>query len=159
MTFSGYFEALLASRRADWVCHPCWGPGSGPSYRDAFVVKPAPGERRALAVESHSYLAVYKNDLSLSLAWGLPSRAPVAEEWVAGLAEQSASSVLVDFFYGPSLVYRDLALDIDGGRVYLPLPARRDGRLLVPRRKVEFFKLLDALTPRLSTFDESFARA
>jgi hypothetical protein len=69
-------------------------------------------------VDSHYYLAVYKPDISLRLAWGLTLDNDLTTEWV--FPDRSMYRYAVDAFWQGALVTRWTMLGVDGGRCYLP---------------------------------------
>ncbi|ABH00226.1 MULTISPECIES: hypothetical protein [Rhodococcus] len=56
----------------DWNHIHCWGGGAGPSYRDRTVTALV-GKTDAIEneVESHGNVAILRDDLDISIAWGL----------------------------------------------------------------------------------------
>jgi hypothetical protein len=113
-----------------------------------------------LRVESHSQTASFRQNLSLTLAWGLVANEDFREAWANGFPDPHASSSYVDFFYNGSLVYREVYVTVDGGRVSLPLPEERDGKLFAARAYSRLCKLLMSFeSGYLEKFDDSLTRA
>jgi len=93
----------------------------------------------------HSERAAYKPDLSVGLAWGLTYREDFKEDWANLHPDKRAFGEWVDVFYNGMLVHRDVRVVVDGGRVGLPLPERRDDRLVISSWQYRFFKLIQEL--------------
>ncbi|MBI3300931.1 MAG: hypothetical protein HYZ72_02475 [Deltaproteobacteria bacterium] len=163
MTLREYASRILASNHDDWTVNSCWGFGSGPSYLDQIAVwTTGTGKFSNIEVHSHSVVASLKTDLSISLAWGFPHNPEFKEPWANKFPDSSASSAFVDFFYNGVLVFRDIYVSVDGGRCMIPLPDREFDkethqvrRLIVPRGKYSFFRLLDSFE-KVSDFNSYF---
>lgn len=104
---------------------------TGSSPRDWEVIGPpvyldrlgevSSGDQHWLEVDSQYYLAVYKPDVSLRLAWGLTlERVLSFEGWT--FPDSSISRYAVDAFWQGALVARRTVLVVDGGGCYLPDP-------------------------------------
>lgn len=79
------------------------------------------GDRNWLEVESHGYLAVYRADVDLRLAWGMTKDTGLTfEGW--DFPDRSIDRQYVDGFWRGALVARWPVLSVDGGRCYLPSP-------------------------------------
>jgi hypothetical protein len=118
-----------------------------------------------LKVEEHGNTAIYIPDASITMAFGLDAVEHFKEPWANNFPDSSASSSFVDLFYHGVLVYRDVFVNVDGGRAKLPLPRRIFDKqtkeviaLQVPERKYQLFKLLDEIE-HLSDFDRYFQQA
>jgi len=166
MNLAEYSQRIVESSIEDWNLITCWGFSSGPSYLDRSSVW-TDGKDRFLNLEikSHSMVASFKHDLSISMAWGLQSNPDFKEEWANKFPDPQASSSFIDFFYQGVLIFRELYVSVDGARCRLPLPDREFDdqtnqviRLTVPRDKHEFFQLFDSMES-LSDFDNYFVRA
>lgn len=147
MKFSDYVSEVLQSEKEDWNVIPCWGSGTGPSYRDKFEISTRIGPARSweLEVLSHSHTAALKDNLAITIAWGLSANEDFQEPWANGFADPHATSSHVDFFYHGALVYRELYVTVDGGRVSLPLPEQRSGQLVVAENYAKVVALLNSL--------------
>ena len=71
-------------------------------------------------------------------------------------------------FYNNALVFRDLYVTVDGGRVSLPLPKRKldesssEGKIValeVPEGYHDFIRLVESLEGSADRFEEYFVRA
>jgi hypothetical protein len=76
--------------------------------------------------EGHTYLAVYKADVNLQLAWGMTVGAVGTDTHLAfetrDFADPSIERQLVDGFWRGALVTRWSVLSADSHRCYLPFP-------------------------------------
>ena len=147
---------------------------TGSSPRDWEVIGPPvyldrlgeviSGGQHWLEVDSQHYLAVYKPDVSLRLAWGLTlDRELSFEGWT--WPDRSISRYAVDTFWQGALVGRRTVLDVDGGCCYLPDPDRTyvktDESLMgyqgvgwtVKASDIAVARLLDRLVRPTSEFD------
>jgi hypothetical protein len=96
--------------------------GDGPLYLDRLGEVTGDGQHW-VEVDSHHYLAVYKPDISLRLAWGLKLEGQLSfEGWT--WPDPSISRHAVDAFWQGALVARWTILIVDGARSYLPDPER-----------------------------------
>ncbi len=93
---------------------------SGPHYLDSFGEVSSSGQHW-IEVGYHDYLAVYKADVTLRMAWGMGMEDNLTfEGWI--WPDRSISRFLVDGFLQGALVARWGLLSVDGGRCYLPSP-------------------------------------
>lgn len=151
MTLDEYKKIIIDTEIEDWTNIPCWGAGSGPSYRDAISVwTKGSGEFHNIEIESHGNVLSLKKDLLISVAWGITHNDDFVEEWANSFPHSHASSSFVDFFYANQLIYRDIYVAVDGGRCCIPLPeiqidesTHEIKALVVPKEKYEFFRLLN----------------
>jgi hypothetical protein len=92
--------------------------GSGPNYLDKFA-EVTSGDQHWVELAWHDYLAVFKADVSLRLAWGMTVADELTfEDW--HFPDKSGYRLLVDAFWQGALVARWTILGVDGGRAYLP---------------------------------------
>jgi hypothetical protein len=151
MSFEEYFRVVTNSTRSDWNVILCWGSGSGPSYRDQLIVwTSGQSDFRNLEVKSHSLVAVYKPDLTISMAFGLESNDEFVEPWANRFPDPNASSHYIDFFFGSNLIHRGLYVSVDGGRADLPLPRphyskidHKLERVTITTKQDSFFRLFN----------------
>jgi hypothetical protein len=79
------------------------------------------GGGRSLKAESHIYMAIYKADIDLRLAWGMTEATGLSfEGW--NFPHRSIERQLVDGFWRGAFVTRWPVLEVDDGRCYLPYP-------------------------------------
>ena len=167
MRLNEVMDKVIGSQRRDWHKITCWGAGSGPSYRNNFTFyETSEGPEGVLHESSHSNVAVYIPDVSITLAFGLDADEEFKGEWVNKFTDSDASSSYVDVFYNNALVFRDLYVTVDGGRAILPLPTQKfdDAKkkviaLEVPQRRHDFIRLVQSLEGSVSDFDNYFEEA
>jgi hypothetical protein len=110
-------QMIITSSPHDWEVVTV----DGATFLDQFGVRTTP-ERTWLDNESHTYLAVFRADVDLRLAWGLPHGENLSYQgWT--FADPHISRHLVDGFWRGALVARWSLLSVDGGRCYLPEPS------------------------------------
>jgi len=166
MTFEQVLETVASSEVENWWTDSCWGANSGPSYRDHFESwELYEGVKHILKVKSHSNVATYKPDVSITIAWGLESLDNFREEWANKFPNPRASSSFIDIFYNGALVFRDIYVEVDGGRARLPLPTikwddkqKKITELTVPLRRYRLIGLVDSLD-HVSQYDSYFQQA
>ncbi len=157
MNLAQLMSIVVGSQEKDWNHIVCWGSDSGPSYRDHFKFwELRNGQPNILHVESHSDIAVYLHDVSITLAFGLKWIDDFKEAWTEKFPDPHASGSYADVFYHGALVFRTEYVTVDGGRTKLPLPPRRD-RFDVPKAYAQFIRLLDSFG-KASSFDTDFRR-
>ena len=156
MNLTQIMSIVVSSKTKDW--HHIPDGGREPIYRDqlAFYDK-SDDQSCVLHPISHSDVAVYIHDVSITLAFGLQWMENFEEEWTKRFPDHKASGEYADVFYSGTLVYRDPYVVVDGGRTLLPLPPRQD-KLEIPRTHAQFIRLLDSLG-KMPTFDGDFRRA
>lgn len=162
MRFLSFIQKIVDSTASDWNPICCWGHGSGPSYRNSFEVETLYGAmpRRELVSSSHSWVASYLEDLSITLAWGLIANEDYSADWTRQFPDQHAASQFVDFFYMGALVHRELCISVDGGGAKLPKPQMINGVLDVPRSYDRLLRLINDLEgPHPSEYDACVQRA
>jgi len=158
MNLTELMSVVCNSTPSDWNHISCWGASSGPSYRDQFVFyETYKGDSNVLVGSSHSNVAAYIPDPSITLAFGLCQLDDFEEPWVQNFPDKHASASFVDVYYYGALVFRTEYVTVDGGRTKLPLPKSRTD-LRVPGAQAQFIQLLDNLTSS-SRFAEDFRRA
>lgn len=128
------------------------------------------GDQHWIEVDSQYYLAVYKPDVSLRLAWGLTLEKDLSfEGWI--FPDRSIWRYAVDVFWQGALVGRRTVLNVDGGRCYLPDPdpvyVKTDDSLMghmivgwtAKASAVAVARLLDSIVRPSSEFDRYFRQA
>jgi hypothetical protein len=104
--------------------------------------------------KGHAYLAVYKADVNLRLAWGMTAGTDTHLAFKTGdFADPSIERQLVDGFWRGALVTRSSVLSADGHRRYLPIPeftfsARVADPPTVKTSEVALARLLNRLAGR-----------
>jgi len=149
---------VVASSKEEWHSINCWAQGSGPSYRSYYAPDhTSDGRLRSLDTVSHRTVAVFKPDVSITMAFGMPINLDLVQDWANIFPNPKASSHRVDLFYNNALVYRDLYASVDGGKGKLPFPKGR--HLKVPKGYYYFIKVLDNISGYQSRFESYFSRS
>lgn len=151
MTLNEFKKLIIGTSIEDWTNIPCWGAGTGPSYKELFSVwSKGSGEFHNIEIESHAEIFSLKSNLLVSMACGITHNDDFIEEWANSFPDKHASSSFVDFFYSNQLVYRDIYVAVDGGRCRIPLPEMKINSethkieaLVVQREKYNFFRILN----------------
>src|SRR5258708_31046853 len=113
MQYDDITKMITGSPPDDWASIP-----SGPLYLDQLgeVIE---GSQHQVEVSSHLYLAVYKPDVSLRLAWGIEEdRDLTLEGWT--WPDKQITRFIVDAFWQGPLVARWYLRQVDGARCSLP---------------------------------------
>lgn len=155
MKLSELLEIILKSNPQQWNHISCWGYGSGPSYKNDFTFYNV-FERKSnvLNVKSHSSICIYKENIDITIGYGIVSNEDFKESWANQFPDPKAYSKIVDIFYRNSLVFRETYLVVDGGRCELPIPSYgQNGELVVSRDYYNFIKLLEKLANGSSSDD------
>lgn len=152
-------DLILDSNADDWNRISCWGFGSGPSYKNDFTFYEVyEGQDNILNVKSHSELCIYKDNIDITMAYGLTANDDFRAEWANKFPDPKAYSKIVDIFYKNSLVFRETYLVVDGGRCEVPIPGyNSDGELVVGDEYHKFIQLLENISNGTRT-DSNFNR-
>lgn len=136
MDFERYIETISRSAPADW--NVLEGPLA-----------------HALPDTSHSFVMAYRRDLSISMAYGMASRAPVQVDFADRFPNPAASMRYLDFFYNSQLVFRETLISVDGEQGILPVPnPGPTAPYEAPRRKCAVARLVHQLTNPMRDFDD-----
>lgn len=157
MNLADLLTTVVQSSSDDWNVIDCWGADSGPSYRNHFEFYETYGESTHIVkVDSHTTVAAFRPDLTVSLAWGLSWKDDFKEPWANGFPDPKATGIFLDLFYMNSLVQRMPLIAVDGGRCYLPIPRLPD--LTVARQNSALARLVNSLTGN-DSYDTYIQRA
>lgn len=141
-------EMLTNSTASDWNKITCWGAGTGPSYRNVFESWQSSGEVMQTGVDSHGNTAVFREDVNLSVAWGLDrdnrwwdrSDRGLSFSFEDNFPDSKITVLFADVFWAGTLVDRHYLMAVDGGRAYLPLSqVRKVGAGMGPDSYEEYF--------------------
>ena len=126
MKYSDIRDSIQKSHPSDWNSIPCWGSGSGPSYRVEWDKMTGAGSEWELRLKEHSHIAAYKPDLGVTLAWGMPAyddkHPEMKPDWLDKFPlVNSVEYFLIDTFWNGSVIDRDYYTVVDS-QAYLPLP-------------------------------------
>lgn len=156
MTFDELRETILSSQPSDWRRIAKLGP----TYRDRFGAWTGPDDRSGIDHDSHPEVAVYRPDIDLTIAYGMPESQHdrnLAFGWSKSFPDSEIRAIsIVDFFWRGSLVDRVNYVYVDGARAVLPLGNGHQG-LEITRYELAVARLLDRLSDR-SDFDRYFGQ-
>ena len=116
MRYDEITKTITTSSPDDWTVL-----ASGPVFLDQ-VIQVDSGTGHWVKVDSHHSLAVYKADVDLRLAWGLPLDSTVSFHAATPWRDKEVVCRLVDALWQGALVARWVVLMVDGRRCYLPNP-------------------------------------
>jgi hypothetical protein len=147
MDFETYIDTVARSAPADWNVE------NGPLFFHA-----APDVSSATLdahVPTHSFVMAYRRDLSITMAYGMPSRVPVRTDFARRFPNPQASMRYLDFFYNSALVFREVLISVDGEQGILPVPnPGPTAPYEAPRRKMAVARLIHLLTNPMRDFDD-----
>ena len=114
-------ELLTTTTAAQWAKLEI-----GPLYREGYTMYGFGGES-SIAVRWHQEAAVFREDVDLTLQWGMDQVTDQHEgdgvyEWSQGLVDKKARTSFVDVFWRGVLVDRYVLASIDGGHGLVPMP-------------------------------------
>lgn len=153
MNHAAYFELIKKTSKQNWKPFINGGYGAGPSYlQDLSVWTDGENAFKNLEVKEHYARATCMDDLNMWFAWGYGCNSDFHESWTEIFPDRSASSSYIDFFYGCSLVHRELYVTVDGGRCSIPLPEKtfdsNTNKVLsywISSERLEFYRILNEL--------------
>lgn len=137
MDFETYIDVIARSAPADW------------NVLEGAVVLPTPGQG------AHTHSMAYRRDLSITLAYGMPSTTAVRADFAGLFPNPRASMRYLDFFYNSALVFREELISVDGEQGILPVPnPGPTAPYEAPRRKCAVTRLIHQLTNPMRDFDD-----
>jgi hypothetical protein len=152
MTLDEIVQTFLGSEADDWGEHIGF---------PTFLYGPPDAEQLG-----HDSRKVYQPDIAIGLAWGSEDNDKYVWEWVKQFADASARSVWIDLLYNGQVVYREISVNVDGGRATLPSPlATMDDKTrevtgwYCKRDEYEFVRAFARVTRDLREFDTYFERS
>lgn len=106
--------------------------GRAYTYRDRFGSWSSPADNTSgIDQDSHSEVAVYRPDIDLTVAYGMPNSQhehKLKFEWSDNFPDSEIREIsIADFFWRGSLVDRVNYVYVDGGRGILPLGGGHQG--------------------------------
>ncbi|NIL86545.1 hypothetical protein RhoFasGS6_03949 [Rhodococcus fascians] len=162
MTLDELRTLIQESNATDWSAIKY----EGPTYRDRLMGTGSGAAGDGVGVNSHHSTAIYRPDIDLTLAWGMPmdfrysgsvSNRDRTFDWSKKFPDSEVSVELADFFWRGSLVERVAYVLVDSSRAVLPWALEYDG-LKTDRYEYDVARLVDGLAGR-NQFDEYFRRA
>lgn len=135
------------STSEDWHHIACWGSGSGPSFHDKWERWGTLGGdelgKWALDLDSHENTLVNRENVALTIAWGITAKKDMTPDWNTFTDESPVDYHLGDVFWNGVLVDRYYLVAVDGARAVLPLPRpiyeQREGKTTVAHYEVTRF--------------------
>lgn len=133
MRYAEVLDMIDRSSAEEWNHIGCLGSGAGPSYKNVFYTWDDHKHGLVTGVDSFPNHAVYKEDVNLSMAWGLDrderhwesNRMPLSFDFSENFPDTSVSVFFADVFWAGTLVERRYLISVDGGRCALPMPQVR----------------------------------
>lgn len=127
MTFDELRSLIASSHPRDWQRIRAMGP----TYRDRFGSWTGPGDQSGIDHDSHNELAVYRPDIDLTIAYGMPESRHDRDlkfEWSENFPDSKIREIsIADIFWRGSLVDRVNFVYVDGGRGIVPLGGGHQG--------------------------------
>lgn len=172
MRLEDIHNTIEHSTSADWNRIGCWGGGSGPSFHNKWERWGTLGgegldDKWTLTHEEHGNILVYREDVALTIAWGIVTDKGMTPDWNTFADDSPLEYQVGDIFWNGNLVDRHYLTAVDGGRVILPLPMpvfeRPDGKSALARYEVTrfhraFARLIDRAEPS-EDFDRYYTDA
>lgn len=123
MTWDEVLDLLIESKVADWY------------VMQGGDVEPAQ--------------AVYRADVSITLAWGAGDGLEFSEDWVKVFAhEPRAVRERIEVRVQGVPIFRTRVIVVDGGRCYLPMPKLLSEARQVPYRYMALVRLVEGIRPK-----------
>ncbi|HZZ27124.1 MAG TPA: hypothetical protein VFE46_03880, partial [Pirellulales bacterium] len=94
---------------------------------------------------AHTMLAVYAEDIDITLAYGGTKKEEFSEPWTERFSDPSASSVSVTAQYRGQPVHQWTFVTVDGGKFMVPLPQRDDDGFYIDGRQLPMANLMFGL--------------
>jgi hypothetical protein len=155
MTLDELRNIIINSTPTDWSRITAMGP----TYRDRFGSWTGPGDKSGIDHDSHAEVAVYRPDIDLTLAYGMPEsqhERSLSFAWSENFPDSEIREIsIADVFWRGSLVDRINYVYVDGARGLLPLSEGHQG-LRITQHGFAVARLLDRLSGH-SEFDRYFS--
>jgi hypothetical protein len=140
-----------------------WNVISGGFTHSEFGREGSSEQDATLHAYSHTSVAAYIPNVSISIEWGgLEWRKQYEAAWVKQFPDPHASGSYLDIFFNHALVYRAAYVSVDGGNIKLPCP-NNDVDLKVEKGACNLIKLIDRLgaapRPGHNTYEGDLRRA
>ena len=120
-------STIAQSSPDDWNGIHCWGAGSGPAFLADWDKGTRGNDTWQLYLRQHSHVAAFKEDLSLTLAWGMgayfDNNRDMTPDWLNNFPlVDGVNYYLLDTFWNGTLVDRGYYASVDA-EAYVPLPS------------------------------------
>jgi len=114
MKFNEILKILSESSYSDWETNQCeniyqWETNSAPQSNPLMPL-------------THSNLAVYKDDVDITLVWGAKID-DFRESWTDLFTDKSAYTIAIELRYRGVVIQSWFGVRVDGSRYLLPLPS------------------------------------
>lgn len=160
MELESIWKIVESSECDDWNHIVTWGAGAGPSYKPRFGVSEYDttdnrGQEQTaynIAVDGPSDLLIYKDDVDLSIAYGVDrdphweGRMKLIFPYQDRFFDDDIRVSYVDLFWRGNLVDRVLHIIVDGGRCRLPAPDEVDGEYVIEARELALARLVNSIS-------------
>lgn len=128
MTFDELRTLIANSHARDWQRIK----QTGPTYRDRFGAWSSPADGTSgLDHDTHAELAVYRPDIDLTIAYGMPQSQhghSLTFKWSEAFPDSEIREIsIADIFWRGSLVDRVNYVYVDGGRGIVPIGGGHQG--------------------------------
>ena len=151
MTLNAILYILTHSKAKDWYRTHCGKDGCGPSYYYRIEESTGPQSADAgwIVTGGHTDVAAYKDDVSITMAWGMADNGGCyrgASNTNADPGAVPENLYLLDLFYSGSLVFRTTYFEEDGFKLPVANAKRK-----VPERYADAIRKLNELAGEGST--------
>ncbi|TAH31004.1 MAG: hypothetical protein EAZ06_01460 [Cytophagales bacterium] len=124
MNFDTLFKTIINSEIEDWAKIE-----KEPFFNKDFFkfCQTYNGQDNVLLHETHDVLAIYKENLSISICYGLDlNKTQIGDrhkqyDWRKKFPNQDLAMETLDIFYNNGLIYRVNYFCVDGGNYYFPI--------------------------------------
>ncbi|OBA89340.1 hypothetical protein A5642_15150 [Mycolicibacterium mucogenicum] len=145
MTFDELRALIANSHARDWQRIKLMGP----TYRDRFGAWSSPADGTSgLDHDTHAELAVYRPDIDLTIAYGMPQSQhghSLTFKWSEAFPDSEIREIsIADIFWRGSLVDRVNYVYVDGGRGIVPIGGGHQG-LRINRYQLAVARLLSGI--------------
>jgi hypothetical protein len=160
MTLNEVKTILTTTESTDWA-KSFEGAIARSFYSDEVSVSSG-GDSSRPDIQTHTDIAAYRNDSSLTIAWGLKHLDHFQMPYLYCIPGSKASGHFADTFYDKALILRIPYIDvrfINNGRVYLPMTTSTENtKPQISRGYERFVRLLNDLVG-LRHYDSALGRA
>lgn len=146
MTLDELRTIIAGSTSRDWSRIKAMGP----TYRDRFGSWSSPADGTSgIDHDSHAELAVYRPDIDLTIAYGMPESQndhSLSFKWSEAFPDSAIREIsIADIFWRGSLVDRVNFVYVDGGRGIVPIGGGHQG-LRITQYDLAVARLLSGIT-------------
>jgi hypothetical protein len=91
---------------------------NGPFYKHRIVMN-----GNTPMFDQHLEFASFKNDLQITLGWGLLDNNDFQAPYANNNPDPNAKGMWLDVFFNGAMVFRTMYISVDGGRCNIPIPS------------------------------------